>query len=418
MNKNKPKITVVFDTNVIFTSSDGKFFNNEIVVLLNKLSQNEEIDLTLCLPEVVLNERKYQIEKKAFGLLSSISKLEKLLEWSTDINKETIREQMTVLIQGQIDRYKIQIINIDTSDIDWEDMIHRSCFRLPPFSEGEEEKGFRDAIIAHTFLQFIESNKGQNEFYFVTKDGELKGYLEEKTKENDNVILLDNANELVGQINILTSTINEQTLQNYQIIASKQFFEQNNVDSLFYKNNIQDKILKKYKNVLEYVPNISLLRENDTWILYPPQFLKKQEKRFYWSSRISVPFIIYRWEREYITTDTLPSQGLSGINSLQSLQREISQQSTGNLSQGISSQGLLGVNSAQSLKRGISQQSTGYLSQGISSQGLLATRGLGGFAKKIISSGETAFDIQWSVEIKDDKLTSFQLEDISHLDIE
>ena len=95
--------------------------------------------------------------------------------------------------------------------INWEDLIDRACYRKLPFDK-EKEKGFRDSIIAETFLQLVnDSPKSPSvcRIVLVSNDGDLSDYIKAATRENSNVKVLSSVDELESYVNILASKVTE-----------------------------------------------------------------------------------------------------------------------------------------------------------------------------------------------------------------
>jgi hypothetical protein len=215
----------------------------------------------------------------------------------------------------------------DTNSVDWEDIINRSVNRLPPFDTGTKEKGFRDAIIANSFLQLHQSSPvtpSKCMIAFVTDDKRLIEYLAEKTKDAKNVRLLSGSDELEGLINALVSNVSEDIVKQLSKKAAKLFFEKQNNKSLYFKHEIGETIRTKYSDELDNNVIEGMIRDNDTWWILPPVFIKKEKQRIYWSNNVEVGFELYNFEYSSIastptnlgiTSDSKPNI-LGGFRSL------------------------------------------------------------------------------------------------------
>ena len=76
--KKKLKLKVIFDTNVVYTGSASDLLRNEIVELINNHKSLTDIEIEWYIPETVVKERIFQMNKKGNELLPHIQKLEKL----------------------------------------------------------------------------------------------------------------------------------------------------------------------------------------------------------------------------------------------------------------------------------------------------------------------------------------------------
>jgi len=88
--KSKPKLLVVFDTSVLFNSVAYDLVRSEVRQLIEMNSQHSDLSVKWYLPNIVIDERRYQMQGKAFQLLLSIEKLEKLLGHNLNITKEPL----------------------------------------------------------------------------------------------------------------------------------------------------------------------------------------------------------------------------------------------------------------------------------------------------------------------------------------
>jgi len=88
--KSKPKLFVVFDTSVLFTQVAYNLVRSEVRQLIEMNSQHSDLSIKWYLPSIVIDERRYQMQNKAFELLPSIEKLEKLLGHNLNITKDIL----------------------------------------------------------------------------------------------------------------------------------------------------------------------------------------------------------------------------------------------------------------------------------------------------------------------------------------
>lgn len=140
------ELRVIFDTNSLYTSSASSLFNAKILSLIDEYSNVADLKIAWYLPDVVVTEREYQMLARGKQLLPTIQKLEKLLGHNLNITEEIIHGRIKSTIKQQMDARSINTIELDTSKVDWEAVIHNALYRVPPFENGEKEKGFRDAL--------------------------------------------------------------------------------------------------------------------------------------------------------------------------------------------------------------------------------------------------------------------------------
>lgn len=308
--KKIPELKIVFDTSALFTGSASDLLNLELIEIITEHSKHIDLSVYWYIPNIVLMERKYQMQKKGFELLPHIQKLEKLLGHNLNITEDIIEKRVDDAIEKNISSLNIKRIEVDTTKIKWEDVIHKSLFRKPPFEEGEKEKGFRDAIIAESFYQLIENSPKTPKvcrLVFVTKDGLLADTVEHNTQSNENIRVVRNLEDLKGLINTLVSEVDEEFVSAIREKAKNYFFQVNDVKTLLFKEDIQKILSDKYVNELKNKPEDSSLRENGTWYVGKPNFVKKVGQRIHWSTKINVESKAYYYK--YDPSTPQPASG-------------------------------------------------------------------------------------------------------------
>jgi hypothetical protein len=127
-------------------------------------------------------------------------------------------------------------------------MMSYAAFRQPPFSAGENEKGFRDALIAEAAGQLIESSSNCR-IAIVTGDELLTKALLTRMTGTEHVDVLSSIEELKGLINTLVSNVDEGFIQKMKAAAASFFFEQGNQETYMYKQKIKETILRDFSQL-------------------------------------------------------------------------------------------------------------------------------------------------------------------------
>ncbi len=299
--KRIPKLLVVFDTNVLFTQVASDLIRSDAQRIIEENSNHVDLNISWYLPDVVVGERKYQMLGKAKELLPNMKKLEKLIGHQFGVGEDTLELHVDKAIKDGVDKNKLGRIGINQSKIDWNDLIERSTKRLPPFDAGENEKGFRDAIIAHSFLQLHQvspTTPNICRLALVSEDQRLRDYVAELTGSASNIRILKGLDELESLINTLVSTVSEDFVGELSKKASKVFFEKENEKTLYYKEQIGEKIREQYSEELKKTPIPDGLRSNGTWWISEPIFIRKDRQTVYWVTPIEPEFEIFHYESE------------------------------------------------------------------------------------------------------------------------
>ena len=384
--KAKPELKVVFDTSVLFTTVAYELLRSEVKELIKSNSQHPDLSIKWHFPTVVMEERQYQMQRAAFGLLPSVTKLEKLLGHNLNITENILTKRVNEAVEEQLSELGILTLDIETSKVDWKSIIQRALYRHPPFEPGEKEKGFRDSLIAETFLQLVQQSPTTPSvcrLAIVTNDDLLSEYIKSRTKDAKNVRVLSTVNELESLINTLVSKVTEEFIADIKEKVSKYIFEKGNKASLYYKENIGNKILTSYGEELNAVSIAGLLRENGSWGIYDPVFVKKERQRTFWTTQISVDATLYEYELPL--TPSASSLGIPTTNA--------------NI---------------------IGPRLGGILGQPFEQKGLPTLGGILGQPpepiRRNVATGKSKFEVRWSVGVTQTKrLTSPHIEEIKFI---
>jgi hypothetical protein len=142
-----PELRVVLETSTNYQAESGELMRREVIELIRASSGHADLDITWYLPEAVRNEREYQLRQLALKAFPSVQKLERILAQQSGINEQLIVERIAERIDQQATDLHLQILAVRITEADWAKIMTDAAFRRPPFSAGENEKGFRDALV-------------------------------------------------------------------------------------------------------------------------------------------------------------------------------------------------------------------------------------------------------------------------------
>ena len=298
-NKKNPRLCVVFDTNALYTQVASDLVRQSVARIIKENSDHSDLDISWHLPDVVINERHYQMSLKASELLPSMGKMEKLIGHAFGISEDSLGLFIDKAIDDAVSELGIEKESVDVEMIDWNEIISRSVSRRPPFEAGEKEKGFRDAVIGQTFIQMAErkpSTPSICRLAIVSEDKRLREYITELTTETKNVRVLSSLDELESLINTLVSEISEDFASELAGKALEIFFQKDNEKTLYYKMSIRDEISEKFSKELSSSPVDGLKKKVGTWWVSAPVFIKKNKSRLYWVTSIEPEFELYHFD--------------------------------------------------------------------------------------------------------------------------
>lgn len=295
--KAKPELRVVLDTNVLYTKPAHYLFSRAVSELITETSTHDDLKVVWYLPEVVVGERRYQMKQAAAGLLPWIQQMERLLGHNLNITAQVCESRVNDAIQSQLTAHAVEVLNLDVREVNWDDLIVAAVDRLPPFDAGEKEKGFRDALICEAFFQLVSdapATPGVCRVVLVSGDERLREAADARTKQNKNVRVLASIDDLKGLINTLVSKVGEEFVQKHLAKATRFFFTKDDETSLYYRENVRERVREEFGSELSALPPGTTERENGNWLIAPPRFVRKDARRVFWSSRIAVEAETYR----------------------------------------------------------------------------------------------------------------------------
>lgn len=407
IRKKVPELRVVFDTSALYTDSESDLLRQEVVETIRNNSKHSDLHLKWYLPEIVVHERCFQMQNKGQKLLPHIQRLEKLLGHGLNITDEIINRQIGNVIDQQIKEFGLEILKLKINQVDWQRVIKDAAYRVPPFEAGEKEKGFRDALICESAVQLVlDSPVTANvcRIAFITNDDLLAMAVKDRTKAATNMRVLSSLEELKSLINTLVAAISEEFVAKIQEKAKAYFFEFNNKDTLFYKEKISDQIEEKFDAKFQILPQNATDRENGTWKIQAPTFLKKEKQRVYWGSRIHIE------TKAYKTGSSVSSLTLSPY-SLPHDRAQIQISAASNLPYSWTER-------SRSIPGSIGTWISGSIPSSEVGLGLSSGIAMQPMHRELVANGETVFEVIWSILVTTaEKFSIPKIEDIKFVEI-
>lgn len=280
-----PEVKVVFDTSIIANGTAHIFLSRGVVALIQNWSENKRLNVTWYLPEVVVRERRFQMKDAAGRKIGAWQEVQRLLGNDlSDSSEATIASKVEEAIDRSMMELNLQRLLIDTKRVDWDDVILAATDRLEPFSATKEGKGFRDKLISETFFQLVRDSIADPKeclVFFAVTDDPFFEYMQGREPKYPNTRIVKTTEELEGQFNRLVEKLDEAQVARLQKIAKEFFFK------TFWRDAITE-IRAKYEMELQSRPGGFERRENGDIYLGHPEFLKREDERYYWASKITV----------------------------------------------------------------------------------------------------------------------------------
>jgi PIN domain len=285
----KRELKVCFDTNVLFTQVASDLLRKQVADLLSVPVNDPNLSVKWFLPEMVRDEREYQMRQKAQELLPSLSKLERVIGHGLGITPEILKDRIAATIAQQLNQYGLTLLPLDSNTVDWGQLIQASVNRSPPFDAGEKEKGFRDAVIVETFMQEVKRSPKTSStciLAIVSEDALVRDAVRTKATGATNVRILTDLEELTSLVNTLASEVSEEYVAELQPKAGAMFFtNSDDKTTLWYTWDLDKSARERFKDALaEKPPGITRVTNKGNFITLKPQFVSKAGQVITWQS--------------------------------------------------------------------------------------------------------------------------------------
>lgn len=245
---------VIPDTNIIWFKDKTKVVNPDFDLFWNTYAQ--ESNLKLIIPDVVKGEILFQQST------SAIKQMNRATECMTEvcgITEYSYTHRMTAKrIRGQIrkrfekwEKQKKAIIALlPVEDINWNEIIQSSIWREPPFESDpknpDNEKGFRDALILETIIEYVKNNSGDRLFAFICNDNLLRDTTAKKLKTNENFSVYKSIEDFESYLKLQHEELTDKFIKSILKKASLKFYNPQDDNCLAFKERLPNMIEDKF----------------------------------------------------------------------------------------------------------------------------------------------------------------------------
>lgn len=178
------KEKVIFDTNFLLEKRMKNFFGKQ-----EELHKFEKVS-SILIPDIVIEELKARYKRDFFEEKSSFVK--KLLNNVVNHNIEEVNIDEIILTLIEKENFRYEIIELTNPNVLFQ-IKDLAIKKEPPFVvQNGSDKGFKDAYIYFTVLEYLQ-NTSEKYLFFLTNDDLLKQAFE----KHPNVIVIKDYNEFV-----------------------------------------------------------------------------------------------------------------------------------------------------------------------------------------------------------------------------
>ncbi|MBN2880902.1 DUF4935 domain-containing protein [Candidatus Woesearchaeota archaeon] len=171
-------IAAIVDTNTVFSKSLESPIADGFINKWNEIKTSNPAYILLA-PDVVVLERTEQRFKIAKESRNNAQKSIKNFNTVTgrnrvfDFSDKKLRDSVESTMRKVIIKYFDEIVETPLDAIDWKDVYNACIRRIPPFSDDDTEKGFKDRLILETIAITFSDKSIQYDIVAVTNDGLL-----------------------------------------------------------------------------------------------------------------------------------------------------------------------------------------------------------------------------------------------------
>ncbi|MFK4442069.1 hypothetical protein ABH944_002514 [Caballeronia udeis] len=290
----KHVVHVMLDTNIVFTPKNmHHFFSRQVGTVIRDFATHTDVAVRWMVPAMVRSERIWQMTGLAVGHLNATRNMQKLFGQIWVENEDAIASAISKTVDEQLRSLSTEIIECNVSLVDWTTLISAAALRLPPFSPGDSEKGFRDAVICETIYQRIKQIPlGDETCIVVSGDHLLRETVGKHLGVTTSVKLVKSLDELRNEINFLASPIDAETAQALSFKAGE-VFEKSGLWKIF-----RDQLIPDFANEFLAAPqDVTDIRLGQSWLSLPV-FIQKQGSRLEFASIFTIERTGRTWVRD------------------------------------------------------------------------------------------------------------------------
>jgi hypothetical protein len=286
MTPQKPKLHVVFDSNAIYTKTDGDEVVPAGIASLIKDPSHASLDVVWSVPDMVRLEREQHIRKNAQHVASLAEKLPNVFSGNWLLDRTQIDKEVERVVSKAFNELSISVLPCDYSLVAWASLVDAAGRRKPPFDPDlSKEKGFKDSIVAETLIQhWATLNTGHEALVLVSGDKILTEHVLRRT-EGRNCRVVKDQDALRSELNFLASDIEESIAEKVKG-AAEHFI---NGKSEFWKVAAEIALDESRASRSDEGLNTSNTRMT-SYQTYTPVFLGKTLRRL----KFSTQFVIHR----------------------------------------------------------------------------------------------------------------------------
>jgi hypothetical protein len=247
--KLRPHVALV-DTNILWCKDKGPAVNPEFDESWDEL--RKDFPLELAVPSVVRGELLFQQTTSCHKLVDKLSEDTKEIAGITAyphkprVTKASVATQVSTKLDRWLKQKSATLVPTPIASIDWQKMCEAAVWRLPPFTfdpkTPETEKGFRDALIFETVVDFANRRTTAVDIAFICNDFLLRTTVSKALLGNKRFKAFEDLGEFGSYLKLLREQLNSAFIARIVRRAMLKFFEKNNPECLWARESLSQKL--------------------------------------------------------------------------------------------------------------------------------------------------------------------------------
>jgi hypothetical protein len=223
---------VIVDTNILWCKDKVPVASPDFDKFWEAQEKLVEIDLVI--PDVVRGELLYQQATSCLKLADRITDAVKEISAISAahrthrITKQSIVNQVTRKVDKWIKSKSAVVTPTPIGQIDWKSLCDSAVWRLPPFTADaknpDTEKGFRDALILETVVDYVTKDVRKVNIAFISNDFLLRTSVAKRLSLDKRFACYADLEEFASYIKLTRESLTNEFIKKIVRRASKKFF--------------------------------------------------------------------------------------------------------------------------------------------------------------------------------------------------
>ena len=283
---------IIVDTNALWHENKSFPVNPEFDKFWEQYK--DLFPMELIIPSIVYGELLFQQSTSATKALEDANKA---FEKISSIASTAYRHRVTIPsirknVKKKVDKWiadKHAVVrHVPHTVIDWHSLIEKAVWREPPFTYDPKdkinEKGFRDALILETLVDYSRNETRDITIIFLCSDNLLQNTAQKALKDDKRCMFHQSLDDFASYIKLTQEQLTNHFIKLLLRKAKEKFFKQNDENSLYFKARLSEKFNADYKEYFDNPENAGTSATGLMGALLPAGKWTPNRRGMYWIS--------------------------------------------------------------------------------------------------------------------------------------